>query len=333
MRGILVSTFLLVVMSALAALPAQGTAPGKNGQIAFQHAGKSLWLINPDGTGERQLTDFKGAEDENPDWSPNGSTIAFDRCSSHCEIWTVKADGTASKRLGPNCLHKAGDCIDRAVPAWAPNGKAIASGAGWGPVKSDNHAFNEIIVLNPRGGGVRQLTHITTSKPFSVDVNRPMWSPDGKQIAFEVQKLSSTGESLNQRALFIVNSDGSGLLQLTPWDLDAGDRPDWSPDGTLILFRVISAAHKLHGNLYTIRPDGSGLKQLTNYSAPKAVLSGSFSPDGNWITFSRFSGTSAYPAIFVMRADGSNVQQVTRTNRSTHRQPIDFQPDWGPRLR
>src|SRR5206468_2101737 len=92
------SAFLCVmfvaVVSALVALPAEATAPGRNAAIVFQHVRHYLWVVNSDGTGERQLTKFKGAEDANPDWSPGGSLIAFDRCSSHCEIWTVKADGT-----------------------------------------------------------------------------------------------------------------------------------------------------------------------------------------------------------------------------------------------
>jgi hypothetical protein len=70
-RGLLrrapLPSVLLLGMSALGALPAYGTSPGKNGQIAFHHAGSYLWIINPDGTGERKLTDVRGAEDANPD--------------------------------------------------------------------------------------------------------------------------------------------------------------------------------------------------------------------------------------------------------------------------
>ena len=98
-------------------------------------------------------------------------------------------------------------------------------------------------------------------------------------------RTSPRGEPANSLALFVVNADGSGLRQLTAWGLDAGDRPDWSPDGGSILFKA--PAEGQHGNLYTVNPDGSGLKQLTRYAAPRAVFSGSFSPDGKWITFSK----------------------------------------------
>jgi Tol biopolymer transport system component len=47
---------------------------------------------------------------------------------------------------------------------------------------------------------------------------------------------------------------------------------------------VFSARRDQHGKLYAIRADGGGLKRLTNYTAPKTVIAGSFSPDGNFIT-------------------------------------------------
>jgi Tol biopolymer transport system component len=167
---------------------------------------------------------------------------------------------------------------------------------------------------------MRQLTHVTSSSPYSADVNHPVWAPDAKRIVFEVHN-SRLGEPAKHRALFVINADGSESRQLTPWSLDAGD-PDWSPDGRLILFRSVSGREQ-HGNLYTVSPDGSGLKQLTRYPFPKAVFSGSFSPDGKWITFSRFKVNDPYPAVFVMRVNGTGVRQVSRGG-------YNVAPDWGP---
>jgi len=125
--------------------------------------------------------------------------------------------------------------------------------------------------MNASGTGSRQLTRFNASKPFSTFVGGSSWSPDGRQLVFEAGTSPPRGEPANGCALFVVNADGSGLRQLTLWSLDAGERPDWSPDGELILFKA--PAKGQHGNLYTINPDGSGLKQLTRYPASRPVFS------------------------------------------------------------
>ncbi|MBA3584215.1 MAG: PD40 domain-containing protein [Gemmatimonadetes bacterium] len=302
-----------VVTGGVAAL-AQATTPGKNGQIVYRNF-KSLFVVNSDGSGERKLASpGRGKEDALPDWSPDGTTIAFQRCTDDCSVWTVAQSGTGLRRLGP-----AGD--DRAEPAWAPNGRQIAYTRRWAGRKQDLFARAEIYLMNTNGGATRPITEITAAKPFSADLESAAWAPNGKQLVFSVSN-SPSGEPANGRALFVINADGSGQRQLTPWSLNAGQgRLDWSPNGKLILFRV-GGARRQHGDIYTIHPDGSGLKQLTRYPSPKTVELGSFSPDGKWITFSRFSAGSAYPSIYVMRPDGTAVRRVGTG--------LAFSPDWGP---
>ena len=316
-RTALATVVLTAVVAGVGAVLAHATVPGKNGRIVFRAAlGNTahLAIVNTDGTGERRLTHTKGVDDGHPDWSPDGSTIAFHRCAvkgtGGCAIFRIRPDGTGLKRLG-----SPGD--DRGLPAWSPDGKAIAFSRGWGPVQNDWIKFNELFVMNASGTGSRQLTRFNATKPFSTFVGGSSWSPDGKRLVFEAG-TSPRGEPANSLALFVVNADGSGLRQLTAWGLDAGDRPDWSPDGGSILFKA--PAKGQHGNLYTVNPDGSGLKQLTRYAAPRAVFSGSFSPDGKWITFSRGPG---YPGIVVMRADGTGERQITRGGWHNT-------ADWGP---
>jgi TolB protein len=323
MRRMLLTAFLAVVVAGLVALPAAGTTRGKNGPILWSRFPR-LWIVKPDGTGARKLPHLPGTEDDNPDWSPDGTRIAFERCSqTNCEVWTARADGTHAKRLGPNCLDRPDSaCEDRGAPAWSPNGKQIAFGKGSKAVKNGVLESTEIYVANANGTGLRQVTHMTADAPYSMDVNKPAWSPDGKRLVFEVQNLG-TADPPNRRAIFIVNVDGSGLRQLTDWSLNGGDHPDWSPDGKRILFRAVSAAERHSGNLYTVAPDGSKLTQLTRYPSPRTVLLGSFSPDGKWIVFSRFNKTP-YPSLYVMRADGTGLRRVTQDNQM-------YSPDWGPR--
>ena len=316
----------VALVAGAAAVVAHATVPGKNGQIVYRCNGPAgLCVSNADGTGERNLTQRAGVDDQ-PDWSPDGSKVAFQRCrEAACNVWTVTRSGASLRRIG-----RAGDEAD---PAWAPNGKQIAYSRGGGgdaydfPLEPDQIEHAEIYVMNANGGAAHPLTGITTGKPFSADVEAPAWSPSGKQIVFAVHN-SKLGDPANQRALFVINADGSAQRQLTPWSLNGGGRLDWSPDGKLILFRV-AGAKKAHGNIYTVHPDGSGLKQLTHYPAPKAVSSGSFSPDGKWITFSRFSGSTPYPSIFAMHTAGTGVRRVTRRAGAAGRTDLNYSPDWG----
>jgi TolB protein len=307
------AVLVVAVLAGADATTGQATPPGANGQIVFRQALGSparLAIVNADGKTFRQLPRTRQVDDGDPDWSPNGSKIAFQRCplqGGHCSILTMSPSGTGVVRLGP-----AND--DRAQPAWSPNGKSIAYARHWGTVRENQIQFAEIYVMSATGVGGRRVTSVTVSKPFSADVDSPMWSPDGKQLAFDVWN-SASGEPANGQAVFIVNADGSGLRQLTPWSLTAGGGPDWSPDGKLILFRA--PASRDRGNLYTIKPDGSGLKQLTHYPASKVVVSGSFSPDGKWITYAKSAN------VFVARADGSGARQITRGVSA-------WAPDWGP---
>ena len=235
--------------------------PGRNGQIAFKRAlGSPSYLVTmrADGSEVRSLPRTKQVSDDEPDWSPDGSRVAFTRCPlapGPCNVYQLRPDGTGLKRLGP-----AGD--DRGSAVWAPDGRHLAYARGWGGVQNDQIKFSDLYLMTPTGSGAHRLTTVTANAPFSAAVGHPAWSPDGKQLVFEVAH-SATATPAHAHALFVVNADGSGLHQITRWGLNAGGRLDWSPDGTRILFRAPAKTDR--GNLYTTAPDGSGLKQLTRF--------------------------------------------------------------------
>ena len=112
-----------------------------------------------------------------------------------------------------------------------------------------------------------------------------------------------------------MNVDGSALRRLTDDRLNAA-RPDWSPDGSLIVFNSNDALDRIRDSeVYVIAPDGTDLRQLTD-EANAAAIRPVWSPYGNWILFTHF----AYPGdltrsfdLYVMRADGADHRWVTNT--------------------
>ena len=313
--------------------------PANNGPIAFgrwlDETTRAIFVINPDGTGERQLTHPDQAViDNNPDWSPDGSKIAFERCIVRCEVWTINENGSGLKRLGPNCLEvPVPACEDRSSPAWSPDGRVLAVDRAFGPVTNDQIKHSQLALIDASTG--RLIRTVDAPAPYSADVGNAGWSPDGERLVFG-QHDSALGNPPGGRALFVINADGTGLRRLTAWRLNGGDHPVSSPDGMLILFRTIepltnsdlalpteTSLDELHGHLYTVHPDGTGLHQLTHYDSSTIVLSYSFSPNGRWITYAK-SGVGGGPDIFLMRLDGTGLQPVTRTSL------WDSVPDWGP---
>jgi hypothetical protein len=101
---------------------------------------------------------------------------------------------------------------------------------------------------------------------------------------FEIHN-SALGKPAGGPARFNISPNGTGTRRLTPWSLHAGDHPDWSPDGQLILFRSVRPDDEFNGGtMYTIRPDGTGLTKLiaptrTRWSrTPRSHLTGPQSP-------------------------------------------------------
>ena len=307
---------------------ARPTVPAKNGRIAFVRfdlglgvKASEIFVTNPDGTGEQRVTQPpSGYRDDLPDWSPDGSRIVFQRCAlsgGACLVWSVNPDGTGLERLSPGCPAGAA-CADDRSPVYSADGRHIAF------VRTKGKPV--LMLADAKLGRARPLAGLTPSRgnPYGV-----AWSPNGKQLVFaSVNDAGSEAKPADGRALYVVRANGTHVRRLTPWALQAGGQPDWSPDGRRILFH--SYSNRLGGfgvNLYTVRPDGTGLSQVTHVQDSDRVLGGSYSPDGTSIVFSTTAGatgaTLGVPDIAVVRADGTGVKPVTRSAN------WDTSPDWG----
>ena len=322
---------------------AHATAPGTNGQIAFTRwrlQDNPLWseifVANPDGTGERQVSHSSSAvEDNHAHWSPDGKWIVFDRCTANgpCSLWLVRPDGAGQHRLSPPCSSSRPPlvCSDDSDPSFAPDGRHVVFTHAWGRVKQtalgDQIEHSAVATLDLAGSHLRILRQLAR---YAGDLLAPRISPNGKLIVFGRHNSVSVRPA-GSDALFVTGVKGGASRQLTPWRLNAGS-PDWSPDGKQVLFKQLIHADLAPGpNLYTIGVNGTGLRRVTNVSASHAALPGAFSPDGTSIIFATDSGATANPLgrtfadVFTMRTDGTNLTPVTRTAN------LDGWPAWGPR--
>jgi TolB protein len=198
---------------------------------------------------------------------------------------------------------------------WSPKGDAIIFGLGFFFTNRDRGA--QVALLKPDGSGFRQLTSGANNNGF------PSLSPDGKRFVYRT--VGPDGQGLR-----IMNLEDSAVTTLTS---DYDNFPLWSPRGDLIIF-----TRKFEGDfeVFSIRPNGKDLRRLT-YS-PGNEGHCTFSPDGEWIVFSSTrmgfkdealytDSPQPYGELFVMRYDGSGVQQLTDN------QWEDATPAWQPELR
>lgn len=321
-------------VAGIVACGARGTAPGANGDLVFRryfddsHTWGAIFTTPARGGSARQLTHpARGVLDNVPDWSPDGARIAFQRvdpngCGPGCEtddIYVVTSDGKTLTRVAydpadKGCYshgHGAGG-LCRNAPGWSPDGKRIAFTCESQP------KGQRTCVVSADGSGSHELEQ--TPGAGEEDV-WPQWSPDGRRLVVQRQLGS-------RRAVFVIDADGENPRRLTPWSLRGGE-PDWAPNGKRIVFTSNEdGPSNVSANLYTVRPDGTGLVQLTHARGGHVqYLSASFSPDGKWLTVSRTpgSGTKGNADVYVMHADGTGLKQVTRDAA------WDSSTDWGSR--
>ncbi len=146
-------------------------------------------------------------------------------------------------------------------------------------------------------------------------------SPDGRTFLYTRQNSGRSRPPLGS-ALFAVDANGKGNHQVASWELGGGDHAVFAPDGS-VLFRSFEGDDSRQSDYWSVRPDGSRLKQLTHFKPGTLVLSASYSPDGKWIAYAS-DGEGGNADLYVMRADGSGGRPLFRA------QPWDSAPDWSP---
>lgn len=198
-------------------------------------------------------------------------------------------------------------------PQWSPGGDRLIFGIG-----TFNAFFNgfkglflkpgdraeggaQVAMVNADGTGFRELTSGPNNNGF------PSMAPDGRRFVYRTFGPDGEGLRIMDIETKQVTSIAGGYENF----------PLWSPRGDLIMF-----SRQAEGDyeIYTIKPDGTGLKRLTHSRGNDAHMA--WSPDGAHILFASTrlgfkdeatytDAPQPYGEIFVMRADGTDLQQLT----------------------
>jgi Tol biopolymer transport system component len=267
------------------ATPVATHGPAAAGRILFESAFRdpkhTIFEMDPDGSHVVALPN--GPHDHEAVWSPDHQMIAFSRDDTAPEpgIYVMQADGSKVRRIATSSTTFA------EFPAWSPDGKQVAfvdtRVAGDLP-------DSRLDVVNRDGTGRHEVTAGVAGS------TRVAWSPDGAWILF-------FGSS--NCDLCAIHPEGSGMHQLAALSPDSTAGfgfPSWSPDGLRIAF-------EREQSIVVMRADGSNQVALTSGTVDDEYVD--WSPDGNWLVFSRFIA-GAKGQLWILRADGSDAVKVSQ---------------------
>src|SRR5215204_2022763 len=251
----------------------------------------AIFTMYPNGTHIRQITHPpKGFSDDFPAWSPDGTKVAFNRSCrpSHCKgsrILVVDVN-TGDTREVTHCIPDGGwtkenpppssapYCVRDTDPAFSADGKSIAFRRIIGP-EDKSTRVEGIFMVGLDGSNPHQVSNIQKRGALEFEDFTPAFSPDGKMLVFERSRVAD-----ERYAVFVQSLESSGSPEdahrITPWKMNCGDGPEFSPDGDWVLFSCEPEGGS--SNLYMVHPNGTGMEQLTQ-DADKHYWGSSFSPD------------------------------------------------------
>jgi Tol biopolymer transport system component len=259
-------------------------------KVSFAPRPQNMPLYSWDQNHEYRYTDVF------PQFSRDGKLVVTEK-DADSSIVVMNPDGSDKQRV----FHAAGKGLAFA-PSWSPDGRWIAF--GFGAFFGDRHKTRAKIMMVRRDGtGAQDLTGYTPHTGF------PSFSADGRQLVYRVWGESDYG-------LRILNLEDRSVKVLTT---EPDNLPGWSPEGS----RIVFTRRQVDGNydVFTIRPDGSDLRRVTD--SPAVDAHAVWSTDGKHILWNsgmhgwrdeaaRYDNTfQPYAPIFMMNADGTGKRPLT----------------------
>jgi TolB protein len=248
-----------------------------------------------------------GAAVDQWQWYVQGTSLGDSVIDAGVETSTVVLPGRDPGTYHVSVLAREGEVLSSAtLPVTLAEDASAVGRIAFADV--GEAGTRDIFVINADGTGLVNLT------PGGGNDKNAVWSPDGSKIAFASDLDPATGLAGADFEIFVMDADGSNLVQLT--DNQGDDQePTWSPDGSAIAFAGERGDEQL--DIYTMNADGTNEVRLTVDSVAQ-----DFTPSWsqNEIVFSS-DRNAGNVDLWIMTDDGTNLRQVTSASS------VDWYPD------
>jgi Tol biopolymer transport system component len=299
-----VLALLLAIGAVAIVLGSRPPIPVTNGAVIYGSADGDIYRLDP-GTGESTPLIAAKGRDTTPYFSPDGSKFAYVRLAApgRSELTIAKTDGTTVRSITrpriPVSMAWSRDGTMLAVVDSSPEMLSIVDvdGSETREIDIDMQTLRafwrpngrELVILGQRfTGGVESfglfvvrldgtvLPAIVPPVRDDADIQSPALSPDGTQVIYGVWD----GDQVPGGNLYVANVDTGEIRMLTFRGLDPDDEyyfPEWSPDGSQIVFNVGQPQEWYH--LAVASSDGGDIVDIGPTLPWDAGASAAFSPD------------------------------------------------------
>jgi TolB protein len=262
--------------------------------VSSRGGNPEVFVMSADGSHQRAATSNRSINNF-PSWSPDGNSIVY--TSYRHRNRPLLFISTRGQGRPGRLLPRLGDERSEYRGVFDPRGERLALSM------SNPGEAAEIYVVQPGGGGLVRLT-----RNRSIDI-APVWSPDGRQMAFVSDRAGSP-------QVYLMDADGRNQRRLT-YQGSYNTAPAWSPDGAWIAYETRVGGQF---DIWLIDPEGSVNVPVVTH--PRSDESPSWAPNSRKLAFS--SRRRGRADVYVMDVNGDNLLRLTQDSGD------NTSPSWGP---